>query len=207
MGAAHALPARAPLPAGFVESVRAVFGARLHLGEAMRREHGRSETHFAEALPDAVVFAHTTEEVVALVKLCAGANVPIIPFGAGTSIEGNTIPVRGGVTLDLSEMTKIVAVNPEDFDCTVEAGVRREQLNEHLRDQGLFFPIDPGANATHWRHGLDPRLRHQRRALRHHARSGALAARGHARRARYPHRTARAQIRRRLRSHTADDRR
>ncbi len=148
MGAAHALPARAPLPTGFVESVRAVFGKRLHLGEAMRREHGRSETHFAEALPDAVVFAHSTEEVVALVKLCAGANVPIIPFGAGTSIEGNTIPVRGGVTLDLSEMTEILAVNAEDFDCTVQAGVRREQLNEHLRDQGLFFPIDPGANAT-----------------------------------------------------------
>lgn len=148
MSAAHALPERPPLPPGFVESLRAVFGKRLHLGEAMRAQHGRSESHFAETPPDAVVFAHSTEEVVALVKLCTGATVPIIPFGAGTSIEGNTIPVRGGVTLDLSEMTKILAVNAEDFDCTVQAGVRREQLNEHLRDQGLFFPIDPGANAT-----------------------------------------------------------
>jgi D-lactate dehydrogenase (cytochrome) len=148
MSAAPALRARAALAPGFVESLRRLFGARLHLGEAMRAQHGASETHFTPVSPDAVVFAHSTEEVVALVKLCADANVPIIAFGAGTSIEGNTIPVRGGVTLDLSEMTRIIAVNAEDFDCTIEAGVRREQLNEHLRDQGLFFPIDPGANAT-----------------------------------------------------------
>lgn len=99
-------------------------------------------------MPDAVVFAHTTEEVAELVKLCVMHSVPIIAFGAGTSIEGNTIPTRGGVTVDLSEMNAIVEVNAEDFDCTVQAGVRREQLNEHLRDMGLFFPIDPGANAT-----------------------------------------------------------
>ncbi len=94
------------------------------------------------------VFAHTTEEVVEIVKLCSADDVPIVPFGAGTSVEGNVTPVRGGISLDLSEMDAILAVNPEDFDCTVQAGVRREQLNEHLRDMGLFFPIDPGANAT-----------------------------------------------------------
>ena len=116
--------------------------------EAILLQHGQSEAHFPTIPPDAVVFAHTTEEVVALVKACTAHDVPIIPFGAGTSIEGNTTPIRGGVTVDLSEMTRIVSVNPDDFDCTVEAGVRREQLNEHLRDQGLFFPIDPGANAT-----------------------------------------------------------
>lgn len=130
------------------DRLKAVVGDRLHLGEAMRSAHGRSESHFATRLPDAVAFAHSTEEVAALVGVCAGAEVPIIPFGAGTSIEGNTTPVRGGLTIDLSEMNRIVAVNAEDFDCTVEAGVRREQLNEELRDRGLFFPIDPGANAT-----------------------------------------------------------
>lgn len=132
----------------FVGALEALFAERLHLAEAVRLQHGGSETHFAPALPDAVVFAHSTEEVAELVKLCIAHNVPVIAFGAGTSIEGNTIPVRGGVTVDLSEMNAIVEVNAEDFDCTVQAGVRREQLNEHLRDMGLFFPIDPGANAT-----------------------------------------------------------
>jgi D-lactate dehydrogenase (cytochrome) len=98
--------------------------------------------------PDVVVFAESTDEVVAIVRLCAAAGVPIIPFGAGTSVEGHTLAVNGGVSMDLSRMTKILEVNQGDFDCTVEAGVRREQLNEYLRDQGLFFPIDPGANAT-----------------------------------------------------------
>ncbi|HKP78946.1 MAG TPA: FAD-linked oxidase C-terminal domain-containing protein [Phenylobacterium sp.] len=139
---------RSPLPAGFLEDLRALFGERLQLGEAALQQHGRSETHFEPSPPDAVVFAHSTEEVVRLVKLCTAAKTPIVAFGAGTSIEGNTVPVRGGVSLDLSEMNAILAVNEEDFDCTVQAGVRREQLNEHLRDKGLFFPIDPGANAT-----------------------------------------------------------
>ncbi len=136
-----------PAPA-LIAELRARFGERLHLGEAMRRQHGSSESHFAPVLPDAVVFARSTEEVVDLVRLCVAGETPIIPFGAGTSIEGNITPVRGGISLDLSEMKAILAVHPDDFDCTVEAGVRREQLNEHLRDQGLFFPIDPGANAT-----------------------------------------------------------
>lgn len=139
---------RKPLPDGFLDSVGALFGDRLQTSEAIRLEHGRSETHFAAMPPDAVVFAETTEEVAELVRLCNAAGVPLIAFGAGTSVEGNTLAVRGGVSLDLSRMDRIVALNPEDFDCTVEAGVRREQLNEHLRDQGLFFPIDPGANAT-----------------------------------------------------------
>ena len=139
---------RRPLPDGFVERLRAIFGDRLEMGEAMRLQHGSSETHFAAALPDAVVFPLTTEEVVEVVRACVDAEVPLIPFGAGTSVEGNITPVRGGVSVDLSRMDQIIEVNPEDFDCTVQAGVRREQLNVHLRDTGLFFPIDPGANAT-----------------------------------------------------------
>ena len=137
-----------PLPADLAAALTEAFGDRFHLGEGMRAQHGQSETHFASMPPDAVVFAHSTAEVVTLVKLCVAARVPVIPFGAGTSIEGNTAATRGGVAVNLSEMNAIVAVNRDDLDCTVQAGVRREQLNEHLRDMGLFFPIDPGANAT-----------------------------------------------------------
>ncbi|WP_235561491.1 FAD-binding oxidoreductase [Brevundimonas sp. Root1279] len=137
-----------PLSEALTSELRALFGDRLHFGEAMRSQHGASEAHFDTVLPDAVVFPHSTEEVVALVKACVAADTPIIPYGAGTSIEGNTTPVRGGVSVDLSQMDAILQVNAEDFDVTVQAGVRREQLNEYLRDVGLFFPIDPGANAT-----------------------------------------------------------
>ena len=136
------------LPIELIAALGERFGDRFQQGEAIRLEHGRSETHFAPMPPDAVVFAESTDDVVTAVNLCREACVPVIPFGAGTSVEGNTLAVQGGISLDLSRMTRIVAVNAQDFDCVVEAGVRREQLNEHLRDQGLFFPIDPGANAT-----------------------------------------------------------
>ena len=132
----------------FIDALGGRFGDRVQTGDAVRRQHGTSEAHFDPVLPDAVVYARSTADVVDLVRLCTTAGVPIVAFGAGTSIEGNALPIRGGVSLDLSEMTEIVAVNAEDFDCTVQAGVRREELNAHLRDTGLFFPIDPGANAT-----------------------------------------------------------
>ena len=136
------------IPEALSAALGAHFGDRFVTSEAIRLEHGKSETHFAPMPPDAVVFAESTDDVVAAVKLCAGAGVPVVAYGAGTSVEGNALAPKGGVSLDLSRMTRIVAIHQEDFDCTVEAGVRREQLNEHLRDQGLFFPIDPGANAT-----------------------------------------------------------
>jgi len=139
---------RVPVSADFIAALRERLGDRVQTGEAVRRQHGTSETHFDPVLPDAVVYAQSTDDVVAVVRLCTAAGVPIVPFGAGTSIEGNALPVRGGVSLDLTQMTAILRVNAEDFDCTVQAGVRREELNVHLRDTGLFFPIDPGANAT-----------------------------------------------------------
>ncbi len=139
---------RTELTDEFLDALEKRFGDRLHLTEAMRTQHGRSEAHFTAMPPDAVVFAHSTNDVVALVELCTAAGVPIVPFGAGTSIEGNALAARGGVSVNLSQMDAIVVVNADDFDCTVQAGCRREQLNEHLRDTGLFFPIDPGANAT-----------------------------------------------------------
>ena len=138
----------ADLPESLAKALGDLFGARFSMASATRQVHGQNETHFETLLPDAVVWPHTTEEVVAVVNLCREHRIPITPYGAGTSVEGNALAVRGGVCLDLSEMTRIVEVNAADADCTVEAGVRREQLNEHLRDMGLFFPIDPGANAT-----------------------------------------------------------
>ncbi|WP_447763226.1 FAD-binding oxidoreductase [Sphingopyxis panaciterrae] len=136
------------LPASLVGALEERFADRFQRGEAVLGQHGSSETHFATMLPDAVVYARSTDDVVALVKLCAAADIPIIPFGAGTSIEGNAAPVNGGISLDMSQMDRVLAVHTEDFDCVVQPGVRREELNLHLRDQGLFFPIDPGANAT-----------------------------------------------------------
>lgn len=139
---------RRPVPAGFLDALGRRFGAQCDTGEAIRAQHGQSEAHFPTVLPDAVVFAQSTADVADLVRLCVDAQVPIVAFGAGTSLEAHTSPIHGGVTLDMTAMNRIVAIHAEDFDCTVEAGVRREELNAHLRDTGLFFPIDPGANAT-----------------------------------------------------------
>lgn len=140
-------PKRRLSPA-FIEEAERLFGDRATTAQAVREQHGASESHYPTALPDLVVYPLDTEEVVALVKLCDAHDVPLIPFGAGTCMEGQTTPVRGGVTVDLSRMDAVVAVNAADFDCTVQAGVRRQALNHHLRDHGLFFPIDPGADAT-----------------------------------------------------------
>jgi D-lactate dehydrogenase (cytochrome) len=131
-----------------VAAMREVVGDRLNLGEALRNQHGSSEAHYAVMPPDAVAFPHSTEEVAALVRVCGSYTIPIIAYGAGTSLEGQVSAVAGGLCIDLSEMNEILAVNAEDLDCRVQAGVTREQLNEYLRDMGLFFPIDPGANAT-----------------------------------------------------------
>jgi D-lactate dehydrogenase (cytochrome) len=148
MGASASVLDRKPLPGGFAKALASRFGDAFQTSEAVRLQHGSSETHFATMLPDGVVFAESTQDVVDLVKLCAASRVPVVPFGAGTSIEGNASPVHGGISLDLSRMDRVLGVNAEDFDCVVEPGVRREELNQHLRDTGLFFPIDPGANAT-----------------------------------------------------------
>ena len=148
MSLAHPPHARKPLSASAAAALAARFGEHFQTGEAVRTQHGTSEAHFDPALPDGVVFATCTQDVVDLVHICRENGVPIVPFGAGTSIEGNALPIHGGISLDFARMDRIVAVNAEDFDCIVEPGVRREELNQHLRDTGLFFPIDPGANAT-----------------------------------------------------------
>ena len=124
------------------------FGERAVVNASVREQHGHGEGLADAALPDVVVFPHTNEEVAAIVKICASVRVPVIAFGVGTSLEGHVAALYGGVCLDFSTMNRIVEVNADDLDCRVEAGVTREQLNADLKGTGLFFPIDPGANAT-----------------------------------------------------------
>jgi len=131
-----------------IDELRARMGNRISTGTDVREQHGNTLTWLPNQPPDAVVFPQTTEEIVNIVKLCSEHHVPIIPFGAGTSLEGHLNAPHGGLSLDLSHMNKVLEVNQEDLDCVVEAGVKREQLNEYLRDTGLFFPVDPGADAT-----------------------------------------------------------
>ncbi|MCB1739018.1 MAG: FAD-binding protein, partial [Gammaproteobacteria bacterium] len=131
-----------------LQALKALFGDRVSTARAVREQHGRDESYHEVSPPDAVVFATSTEEVVEAVRLCARHHTPIIPFGTGTSLEGHVQALRGGVCIDLSQMDRILEVNQADMDCLVQPGVRRKQLNEHLRDTGLFFPIDPGADAS-----------------------------------------------------------
>ncbi len=128
--------------------LQALLGERVSTSQAVRDHHGKDESWHHPEAPDIVVFPHTTEEVAAVVKLCAENQVPVIPFGAGTSLEGHVIAERGGVCIDLMQMDQVLEVNAEDLDCRVQPGVTRKQLNSYLRDSGLFFPIDPGANAS-----------------------------------------------------------
>jgi len=151
MNAPTELPWRSrtrPVPDGMLQTLRERFGERLSTAAAVREQHGRDESPFPVTPPDAVVFCESTEEVSAVVRLASEHGVPVIPFGVGSSLEGHLLAVEGGVSIDLSRMTRIVRLNPEDLTVSVEAGVTREQLNREIRDQGLFFPIDPGANAT-----------------------------------------------------------
>jgi D-lactate dehydrogenase (cytochrome) len=139
-------------PALAVESLLAELKARwperLSVVPAVRLHHANTLTWHASQPPDAVFFAASTAEVQDVVKLCATHRVPVIAFGTGTSLEGQINAPQGGVSLDLSRMNEILAVDAADLTCTVQAGVTRKQLNDHLRDQGLFFPIDPGADAS-----------------------------------------------------------
>jgi D-lactate dehydrogenase (cytochrome) len=134
--------------AALVARLGQAYGERAVTSAAVREQHGHGEGLADAALPDVVVFPETNEEVAAVVRLCHAAKVPVIAFGVGTSLEGHVAALYGGVCLDLSRMSRVLEVNAADLDCRVQAGVTREQLNAELRGTGLFFPIDPGANAT-----------------------------------------------------------
>ncbi len=140
--------ASAPLPAALVEALRQQFGTRYSQGESVRLQHGRDESKHEPMLPDGVVFAESTEEVAAVVRLCREYRVPVIPYGVGSSVEGHVLAVHGGISIDLSGMNRVLSIHAEDLDVTVQAGVTRKQLNDELKGTGLFFPIDPGADAT-----------------------------------------------------------
>lgn len=131
-----------------IEQLRPLLGNRLQTGQAFREQHTHTTTYLTSQLPDAVVFAESVDDVKVVVKACAAHGVPVIPFGTGSSLEGQVNAPSGGISLDFSRMDKVLRVSPEDLDVTVEPGVTREALNVYLRDTGLFFPIDPGANAS-----------------------------------------------------------
>jgi D-lactate dehydrogenase (cytochrome) len=124
------------------------YGERFQTGADIRKQHGHTTTYIPNQAPDGVVFPESTVEVADIVKICAGYRVPIIPYGTGTSLEGHVNAPGGGISVDTARMNQVLAVHPEDLDCVVQPGVTREQLNTELRATGLFFPIDPGANAS-----------------------------------------------------------
>jgi len=138
----------ADVVAGVVRRLCGDYGERAVTSHAVREHHSHGEGLADAGMPDVVVYPHSNEEVMAIVRLCAAARVPIIPFGVGTSLEGHVAALFGGVCMDLSQLNRMLEINAEDLDCRVQAGVTREQVNAELKGTGLFFPIDPGANAT-----------------------------------------------------------
>src|SRR6516162_9607536 len=134
--------------AAAIASLAARFGNRLVTSQAVREQHANTATWIPNEPPDAVVFPQSTEDVQDVVRICARHRVPVIPFGTGTSLEGHINAPYGGVSIDFRDMNRVLQVNAQDLDCVVEPGITRKELNEHLRDQGLFFPLDPGADAS-----------------------------------------------------------
>ena len=139
---------RRPLPEAMLAALRQRFGDRCSTAAAVCAQHGRDESTYPVMPPDAVVFCESTEDVAAVVALAAEHGVPVIPYGTGSSLEGHLLAVQGGISVDVSRMAAVLQINAEDLTVTVQAGVTREQLNREIRDTGLFFPIDPGANAS-----------------------------------------------------------
>jgi len=141
-------PLKRELPSALLSALQSRFGDRVSTSQAMREHHGRDESSYDPMLPDAVVFAQTIDDVAAAVQLCNQHRFPVIAYGTGTSLEGHILAVQGGLSIDLSQMNQVVALNAEDLTVNVQPGVTRKQLNAEIKDTGLFFPIDPGADAS-----------------------------------------------------------
>ncbi|HUL74671.1 MAG TPA: FAD-linked oxidase C-terminal domain-containing protein [Vicinamibacterales bacterium] len=137
-----------PFTSGLLDDLRAICGDRVSTGASVRANHSHGESWHPPGVPDAVVFPVSTSEVSAIVSACARARVPMVPFGMGSSLEGHVNAIHGGVSIDLTRMARVLRLSPEDCDVTVEAGVTRLRLDDHLKNTGLWFPIDPGADAT-----------------------------------------------------------
>lgn len=144
----HAPRVSAETLSACLSELAARFGNRLVTSQAVRDHHAHTTTWLPRQPPDGVIFPQETADVQDAVRICARHRVPVVPFGAGSSLEGQVNAPHGGISLDFRDLNRVLAVNAEDLDCVIEPGVTRKQLNEHLRDQGLFFPIDPGADAT-----------------------------------------------------------
>ncbi|OAG77116.1 D-Lactate dehydrogenase, cytochrome c-dependent [Acetobacter malorum] len=129
-------------------TLRTTMDTQISTAPSVREEHSHGEAMNASCLPEAVVFAESTNDVSAVLRACHAQRVPVVAFGAGTSVEGHVVPPEHAISLDLSRMTSILAVNAEDLDCRVQAGLTRQSLNAQIRDTGLFFPVDPGGEAT-----------------------------------------------------------
>lgn len=139
---------KVPMPNALQAALGVLLGDRASSSPAVLEQHGRGEGPFSPVPPDLVCFPNSNEEVASIVRLCAQHKVPIIPFGTGTSLEGHVLALKGGVSIDLSQMNNILEVSAADLDCRVQAGVTRKQLNDYIKDSGLFFPVDPGADAS-----------------------------------------------------------
>jgi D-lactate dehydrogenase (cytochrome) len=137
-----------PLPLEITAQLQALLGDRFSLAKAVRAQHGRDESPYPEVAPDAVAFVRTNEEVAGVVSLCNEHRVPVVAYGAGSSLDGHVLAIQGGICLDLSQMNTILEIAPDDFLVTVQAGVLRKQLNQEIKDRGLFFPVDPRADAS-----------------------------------------------------------
>src|SRR5580704_2055497 len=131
-----------------IAAARGFLGDRISTSSGLREHHSHGQDTQPPVLPDAVAFVETSEEAGRLLALCNSGGIPVVPYGTGTSLEGHVTPVRGGISLDLTRMTRVLEVNQADMDCRIEAGVTHRTLNQHLRDQGLFFPVDPAADAS-----------------------------------------------------------
>ncbi|WP_019700279.1 FAD-binding oxidoreductase [Paracidovorax oryzae] len=147
---AHLLPEirLRPVPQAFMDALQVRFGPQCSLAQAVREQHGRDEGSMQAPPPSAVVFAESTQDVADAVRLAAQHDVPVIPYGAGSSLEGHLLAIQGGISIDVSRMNRLLSVDADDLTVTVQPGITRKQLNEAIKDTGLFFPIDPGADAS-----------------------------------------------------------
>jgi D-lactate dehydrogenase (cytochrome) len=139
---------RRPLPPAVLDGLRQLLGDRVSTGASVREQHGRDESAYPAMPPDAVAFPRSTDEIAAIARLCHAHDVPMIPYGVGSSVEGHVLAPRGGVSIDLAQMNAVLAVHAEDLDAVVQPGATRRILNEALKGTGLFFPLDPGADPT-----------------------------------------------------------